>query len=331
VVNGAIIQSHTIEIRKKLEETKEELLLMGIAELRLRLGSDSPEILLPFAVDAEVPGAEIIVPQKGDKKRLIELSENNLKYYIREKQMLESLRSPKKKTDGLMEQMKKDLRLEALPVQIECFDNSNIQGAFPVAAMTVFKNGKPSKKDYRHFNIRSVQGPDDFASMEEVIYRRYKRLLDEDQPLPQLIVIDGGKGQLSSAMKSLAELGLEQRVGVIGIAKKLEEIYFPGDPLPLYLDKRSQTLRIIQQIRDEAHRFGITHHRKRRSQGAIQSALTGIDGIGEKTTEKLLKTFGSIERLKQVPEEEIAAMIGTDKAKKLMEFLKNGPITPQKA
>src|SRR6185312_47844 len=182
--------------KKKLEETKEELLLMAIAELRLRLGSDSPEILLPFAVDAEIPGAEVLVPQKGDKKRLIELSENNLTYYIREKQMLESLRSPKKKTDGLLEQMRKDLRLNDLPVQIECFDNSNIQGAFPVAAMTVFKNGKPSKKDYRHFNIRSVQGPNDFASMEEVIYRRYKRMLDENQPVPQLIVIDGGKGQL---------------------------------------------------------------------------------------------------------------------------------------
>ncbi len=321
VINGAIIQSHTIELNKKLEETKEELLLMGIAELRQRFGSDSPEILIPFAVEAEIPNAEILVPQKGDKKRLIEMSENNLRYYVKEKQMLESLHSPKKKVDNLLEQMKKDLRMQELPHRIECFDNSNIQGTFPVAAMTVFKNGKPSKRDYRHFNIRSVVGPDDFASMEEVIYRRYKRLQDEQQPLPQLIVIDGGKGQLSSAMNSLTQLGLEQKVNVIGIAKRLEEIYFPGDSVPLYLDKRSPTLKIIQQIRDEAHRFGITHHRKRRSAGSIQSALTKIEGIGEKTTEKLLTHFGSIERIKQAREEDIAKITGLDKAKKILESL----------
>ncbi|HWY98735.1 MAG TPA: excinuclease ABC subunit UvrC [Bacteroidia bacterium] len=321
VINGAIIQSHTIELNKKLEETKEELLLMGIAELRQRFGSDSPEVLIPFAIEAEIPNAEILVPQKGDKKRLIEMSENNLRYYVKEKQMLESLHSPKKKVDNLLEQMKKDLRMQELPHRIECFDNSNIQGAFPVAAMTVFKDGKPSKKDYRHFNIRSVVGPDDFASMEEVIYRRYKRLQDEQQPLPQLIVIDGGKGQLSSAMNSLTQLGLEQKVNVIGIAKRLEEIYFPGDSVPLYLDKRSPTLKIIQQIRDEAHRFGITHHRKRRSADSIQSALTKIDGVGQKTTEKLLTHFGSIERIKEAKEEDIAKIAGLDKAKKILESL----------
>ncbi|MGP8214346.1 MAG: excinuclease ABC subunit UvrC [Bacteroidia bacterium] len=321
VASGAIIQSQTLELNKKLEETKEELLLMGIAELRQRFGSDAPEILIPFAVDAEIPGTIITIPQKGDKKRLIELSENNLRYYIREKLMLESLHSPRKKVDNLLEQMKKDLRMQELPHRIDCFDNSNIQGAFPVAAMTVFKDGKPSKKDYRHFNIRSVQGPNDFASMEEVIYRRYKRVLDEQQPMPELIVIDGGKGQLSSAMDSLAQLGLADKVRVIGIAKKLEEIYFPGDPLPLYLDKRSPTLKIIQQIRDEAHRFGITHHRKRRSNISFQSALTKIDGIGQKTTEKLLKEFGSMEQIKEATEEEIAKISGKDKAKKILKFL----------
>ncbi len=321
IVNGAIIQSHTIELSKKLEETKEELLLMGIAELRQRFASDSSEIIIPFEVDAEIPGTHILVPQKGDKMRLIEMSENNLRYYVREKQMLESLHSPKKKVDNLLEQMKKDLRMMELPHRIECFDNSNIQGAFPVAAMTVFKDGKPSKRDYRHFNIKSVQGPDDFASMEEVIYRRYKRLQDEAQPLPQLIVIDGGKGQLSSAINSLTQLGLENKVSIIGIAKRLEEIYFPGDSVPLYLDKRSPTLKIIQQIRDEAHRFGITHHRKRRSAGSIQSALTKIEGVGEKTTEKLLSHFGSIERIKQATIEDIAKIAGLDKAKKILDSL----------
>ncbi len=321
VMNGAIVQSHTIELSKKLEETPEELLLLGIAELRLRFESHSPEIIIPFETEAEVPNATFFVPQKGDKKRLLELSENNLRYYIKEKEMQENLKSPKTKTEALMEQMKKDLRLKEPPVHIECFDNSNIQGAFPVAAMTVFKDGKPSKKDYRHFNIRTVEGPDDFASMEEVIYRRYKRAVDENEPLPQLIVIDGGKGQLSSAMESLTKLGLENKVAVIGIAKRLEEIFFPDDPIPLYLDKRSQTLRIIQQIRDEAHRFGITHHRKRRSKGAIKSALTDIKGVGEKTTEKLLTHFGSLERISNAAQEDIAKVIGKKNALLVKEYL----------
>jgi excinuclease ABC subunit C len=321
VVNGAIIQSHTLELTKKLAETKEELLLLGIAELRQRTNSDSKEILIPFAVDSEIPEVNITVPQIGDKKRLIELSENNLRYYIKEKNLLDSLRSPKKRSDEILEQIKKDLQLKELPHRIECFDNSNIQGAFPVAAMTVFKDGKPSKKDYRHFNIKTVEGPDDFASMEEVIYRRYKRLLEESQPLPQLIVIDGGKGQLSSAINSLTKLGLEEKVGIIGIAKKLEEIYFPGDSVPLYLDKRSPTLKVIQQIRDEAHRFGITHHRKRRSKGSIQSVLKGMAGIGEKTAQKLLTTFGSVERIKTATEEDIAKITGKEKAKQVLAYL----------
>ena len=321
VMNGAIVQSHTIELSKKLEETPEELLLLGIAELRLRFESHSPEIIIPFETEAEVPDATFFVPQKGDKKRLLELSENNLHYYIKEKEMQESLKSPKTKTEALLEQMKKDLRLKELPAHIECFDNSNIQGAYPVAAMTVFKDGKPSKRDYRHFNIRTVEGPDDFASMEEVIYRRYKRAVDENESLPQLIVIDGGKGQLSSAMESLTKLGLENKVAVIGIAKRLEEIFFPDDPIPLYLDKRSQTLKIIQQIRDEAHRFGITHHRKRRSKGAIKSVLTDIKGVGEKTTQKLLTHFGSLERIQNASQEEIAKLIGEKNALLVKDFL----------
>lgn len=321
IMNGAIVQSHTIELNKKLDETPEELLLLGIAELRQRFESHSPEIIIPFETEAEVPGATFFVPQKGDKKRLLELSENNLRYYIKEKEMQENLKSPKTRTETLLEQMKKDLHLKELPAHIECFDNSNIQGAFPVAAMTVFKNGKPSKRDYRHFNIRTVQGPDDFASMEEVIYRRYKRLTEENEPLPQLIVIDGGKGQLSSAMESLNKLGIGDKVAVIGIAKRLEEIYFPGDPIPLYLDKRSQTLKVIQQIRDEAHRFGITHHRKRRSKGAIQSALTEIKGVGEKTTQKLLTHFGSLERIRKAKPEELAKIVGNKNALLVKEYL----------
>ncbi len=321
VMNGAIVQSHTIELSKKLDETPEELLLLGIAELRLRFESQSPEIIIPFTTDAEIPNASFFVPQKGDKKRLLELSENNLRYYIKEKEMQQSLQSPKTKTEALMEQMQKDLRLKEPPVHIECFDNSNIQGAFPVAAMTVFKDGKPSKREYRHFNIKTVEGPDDFASMEEVIYRRYKHVLEKNESMPQLIVIDGGKGQLSSAMESLTKLGLENKVAVIGIAKRLEEIYFPGDPIPLYLDKRSQTLKIIQQIRDEAHRFGITHHRKRRSKGAIQSSLIEIKGVGEKTIEKLLSHFGSIERIRKAGQDEIAKVVGPKSATMVWVFL----------
>ena len=328
IMNGAIVQSHTIELSKKLDETPEELLLLGIAELRQRFESRSPEIIIPFATEAEVPDAAFFVPQKGDKKRLLELSENNLRYYIKEKEMQESLKSPKTRTETLLEQMKKDLRLKEPPVHIECFDNSNIQGAFPVAAMTVFKEGKPSKRDYRHFNIRTVEGPDDFASMEEVIYRRYKRAVDENESLPQLIVIDGGKGQLSSAMESLTKLGLQDKVAVIGIAKRLEEIFFPGDPIPLYLDKRSPTLKVIQQIRDEAHRFGITHHRKRRSKGAIQSALTGIKGVGEKTTQKLLSHFGSLERIRIAEPEEVAKLIGEKNALLVKEFLNKNEEKP---
>jgi excinuclease ABC subunit C len=314
VMNGAIVAVHTLELKKKLDETPEELLLLGITELRKRIHSDSKEIIVPLEIHTTIPEVSFTIPQKGDKKKLLEFSENNLKYFIREKKMREEMRSPEKKSEEILEQMKKDLRLQKLPRHIECFDNSNIQGSFPVAAMTVFKNTKPSKSDYRHYTIRSVQGPDDFASMEEVIHRRYKRVLEEKSPLPDLIVIDGGKGQISAAMKAIDALGLDSKIPVIGIAKRLEEIYFPGDSIPLYLDKRSSTLRIIQQIRDEAHRFGITHHRKRRSKESFGTSLTGIKGIGELTAQKLLKEFGSVERIRQADEEAVSKVVGRKKA-----------------
>lgn len=314
VINGAIIQGHTLELKKKLDETPAELLELAITELRQRYNSDAREIIIPFGIDMELPGIELTVPQRGDKKKLLELSERNVEYYRKEKEKQEALVDPERHTKRILQTMMKDLRLKEEPRHIECFDNSNIQGAFPVAAMTVFKDAKPSKKDYRHFNIRTVEGPNDFASMEEVIYRRYRRCLDEGQPLPQLIVIDGGKGQLSSAVNSLEKLGLRGKIAVIGIAKRLEEIYYPDDPLPLYLDKKSETLRVIQFIRNEAHRFGIAHHRKRREKGTIKTELTGIAGISEKTAQKLLSEFKSVKRIKELTLPELEAVIGAAKA-----------------
>ena len=294
--HGSIIRSHTLEIKKKLDESDSELLELAIVEIRQRFNSHSKEIYVPFVVDVETD-LKITVPKLGDKRRILELSERNAKFYRQERFNQIKIIDPDRHTNRIMAQMKKDLRLSVEPRHIECFDNSNIQGSNPVAACVVFKNGKPSKKDYRKFNIKTVIGPDDFASMEEVVFRRYKRLLEEDEPLPQLIVIDGGKGQLSSALKSLDELGLRGKIAIIGIAKRLEEIYFPGDSIPLYLDKKSESLKIIQQLRNEAHRFGITFHRKQRSKGAINSELQSIDGIGEKTMEDLLKNFKSVKRI----------------------------------
>jgi excinuclease ABC subunit C len=313
IVNGSIIQSHTIELKKKLDESPEELLLLAIAELRERFSSDSKEIIIPFELETEFPGIEFTVPQRGDKKHLLELSERNVEYYRREKIKQESLVDPERHTNRILEQMKKDLRLSVEPKHIECFDNSNFQGDYPVAAMTVFKNAKPSKKDYRHFNIKTVVGPDDFASMEEIIYRRYKRVLEENLEIPQLIVIDGGKGQLSSALESLEKLGLRGKVGIIGIAKKLEEIYFPDDSIPLYLDKRSETLKIIQQIRDEAHRFGITHHRSKRDKGTLKTELTDIKGVSYTTAQKLLSYFKSVKKVKEATLEELVKAVGNAK------------------
>ncbi len=322
VVNGSIIQGHTIELKKKLDESNQELLALSIVELRERFCSDAKEVIVPFEIETEFPGIDFIIPQRGDKKHLLELSERNVNYYKREKIKQESLIDPERHTKRILEQMKKDLRLTEEPRHIECFDNSNFQGTYPVAAMTVFKDCKPSKKDYRHFNIKTVEGPDDFASMEEVVFRRYERVLKENQSIPQLIVIDGGKGQLSAALESLDKLGLRGKVAIIGIAKKLEEIYFPNDSIPLYLDKRSESLKIIQQIRDEAHRFGITHHRSKRDKGTLKTELTEINGISDTTAQKLLSHFKSVKKVKEATEKELIEIIGKAKAKTIINFYK---------
>ncbi|APU09815.1 excinuclease ABC subunit C [Cellulophaga lytica] len=314
--HGAIIRSHTLELKKKLNETDEELLQLGIIEIRQLFKSHSRELYLPFPVTVD-RNLKVTIPKLGDKKRILELSERNAKYFRMERFKQLKVTDPDRHTNRIMAQMKKDLRLSEEPRHIECFDNSNIQGTNPVAACVVFKNGKPAKKEYRHYNIKTVVGPDDFASMEEVVYRRYKRLLEEEQPLPQLIVIDGGKGQLSSALKSLDALELRGKIAIIGIAKRLEEIYFPGDSIPLYLDKKSESLKIVQQLRNEAHRFGITFHRKKRSNAAINSELEGIEGVGEKTATDLLKSFKSVKRIKEASIEKLAEVVGMSKAQKI--------------
>jgi len=317
IMNGSIVQGHTLEIKKKLDESPEELLEIAIADLRTKFNSDAKEIIVPFEVPTMMEGVTFTIPKIGEKRHLLSLSESNVRNYIRERDLQLEKQNPENKVLRLMEKMQKDLRLTELPRHIECFDNSNIQGTYPVAAMSVFKNGQPSKKDYRHFNIKTVEGPDDFASMEEVIYRRYKRMLDEAQPLPQLIVIDGGKGQLSSAMTSLEKLGLVGKMAVIGIAKKLEEIYYPGDSAPLYIDKKSETLRVIQNLRDEVHRFGITHHRNRRSKGVMKTELSDIKGIGQSTADELLREFKSVKRIKEASHDELKAVIGNSRADKV--------------
>ncbi len=310
VVNGAIVQAHTMEMSQKVEEEPQKLLEIAVAELRQRYESDAREIIVPFLPEMEIPGIHFHVPQRGDKKQLLELSQRNAKYYKLEKRKQEAQKDPEKHTSRILETLRKDLRMEELPVHIECFDNSNIQGREPVSACVVFRRAKPSKKEYRHFNIRSVEGPDDYASMKEAIRRRYSRLLKEGEELPQLIVIDGGKGQLSAAVEGLEELSLRGRISIIGIAKRLEEIYFPEDPVPLYLDKRSESLKLIQRLRDEAHRFGVGHHRKRRTKSGIGSELTNIEGIGEKSTQKLLRHFRSVKRVREASREELAKVVG---------------------
>lgn len=320
VVNGAIIQSHNVELQKKLDETDEDLLLFAMTNIRERFNSDAKEIILPFNVELLLPKVSIVVPQRGDKKDLLSLSERNASNFRQEKLRQRSLLNPEKSIERILQQMQKDLRMNVLPKHIECFDNSNIQGAFPVAAMVVFKDTKPQKREYRHFNIKTVEGPNDFASMEEIVFRRYHRLLEEKKELPQLIVIDGGKGQLSAALKSLEKLNLRGKITIIGIAKKLEEIYFPNDSIPLYLDKKSETLRIIQQIRDEAHRFGITHHRERREKGTITSELLQIPDIGFKTAQKLLWKFKSVKNIKAATSDEIEKIIGKAKASLVFDY-----------
>jgi excinuclease ABC subunit C len=321
ISHGAIVRSHTMEIKKKLEETDEELLELAVVEIRERFKLNSKEIILPFPLSLG-EHLKITVPQLGDKRQILDLSIRNAKYYRMDQLKQIKIVDPDRHTNRIMAQMKKDLRLSVEPRHIECFDNSNIQGTNPVAACVVFKDGKPSKKDYRHFNIKTVEGPDDFASMEEVVYRRYKRLMDENEPLPQLIIIDGGKGQLSSALKSIDALGLRGKIAIIGIAKRLEELFYPGDSVPLYLDKKSETLKVIQFLRNEAHRFGITHHRDKRSKAALTNSLESIPGIGEKTMITLLKHFKSVKRLQLASEKEISDVVGLSKAKKITEFYK---------
>ena len=319
---GAIIRSHTLEIKKKLDETDSQLLQLAVIELRQRFNSQSTEVYLPFQVDL---GEEIKIhiPKLGDKKKILDLSERNAKYYRMERFKQAKIVDPARHEKRIMAQMKKDLRLKVEPRHIECFDNSNIQGTNPVAACVVFKNGKPSKKDYRKFNIKAVVGPDDFASMEEVVYRRYKRLKEEEQPLPQLIIIDGGKGQLSSSLKALDRLELRGKIAIIGIAKRLEELFYPDDPIPLYLDKKSETLKIIQQLRNEAHRFGITFHRDKRSKEALNTELESIPGIGEKTVVELLRAFKSTKRIKAASFDELEKIVGAARAKKIVVYFSN--------
>ncbi len=321
ISHGSIIRSHTMEIKKKLDETDEELLELAIIELRERFQLLSKEIVVPFDVEVG-ENIKVTVPQLGDKKQILDLSIRNAKFFRIEQLKQLQIVDPDRHANRIMAQMQKDLRLPFEPRHIECFDNSNIQGTNPVAACVVFKDGKPSKKDYRHFNIKTVEGPDDFASMTEVVYRRYKRLLDEKQPLPQLIIIDGGKGQLSSALKSIDELGLRGKITIIGIAKRLEELFYPGDSIPLYLDKKSETLKVIQQLRNEAHRFGITFHRDKRSKSALNSSIESIPGIGEKTMLVLIQHFKSVKRLKLATEKEISEVVGISKAKKITDFYK---------
>jgi excinuclease ABC subunit C len=322
VMNGTVIQTQTLEFKKRLDESDEELLSLAITEFRSRFDSNSKEIIIPFELEIPDSGIKFTIPKLGEKKKLLELSQKNVAYFKREKLEQYEKLNPGLRTDRLLAQMMKDLRLNQLPKHIECFDNSNFQGKFPVSAIVVFKNAKPSKKDYRHFNVKTVEGPDDFATMEEAVFRRYRRLLDEEQSLPQLIVIDGGKGQLSSAIKSLKLLGIDKQVTIIGIAKRLEEIYYPGDQYPLYLDKKSETLKIIQQLRDEAHRFGITFHRKKRNNATLASELESIQGIGKASAEKLLRHFKSVKKIKEASETELLELLNKSQAAALLDYFK---------
>jgi excinuclease ABC subunit C len=316
---GSIVRSHTLEIKKRLDESDRQLLELAVVELRQRFDSQSKTLFVPFTIKTE-EGLKLHIPRAGDKKKILDLSQRNAKYYRMERFKQARIVDPDRHQKRIMAQMKKDLRLSEEPRHIECFDNSNIQGTNPVAACVVFRDGKPSKKEYRKFNIKTVSGPDDYASMEEVVYRRYKRMLDEEQPLPQLIIIDGGKGQLSSALKSLDRLSLRGKIAIIGIAKRLEELFYPDDPVPLYLDKKSETLKIIQQLRNEAHRFGISFHRDKRSKEALNSELESIPGIGEKTVVELLSHFKSSKRIATASFNELSELIGTHRAKKIYAY-----------
>ena len=326
VVNGALINTETMELKMNLNSDPEEILEYVIPQVREKYNSIAPEVVVPIEVDLPDAMIEVTIPQRGDKKKLLELSMKNVKYFMLQKKKLE-ISHVKRQTpaERILKTLQSDLNMDVVPIHLECFDNSNLQGNQPVASCVVFKNARPSKKDYRKFNIKTVVGPDDFASMEEVVYRRYKRLLDEEQSLPQLVIIDGGKGQLHSAMNSITKLGLEKKITVIGIAKRLEEIFFAGDPIPLYINKKSESLKLIQQARNEAHRFAINFHRDKRSKNMLTSELEKIEGIGPKTTRLLLSKFGSTTRIKEASIEDLAALIGNQKAKLVQEGLNNSP------
>ena len=320
--NGAIIHGHTVEVKKKLDESKSDILSFVLLEMRERFTSQSTEILLENKVaDLRIEGLSFFVPQRGDKKHLVDLSKRNAKFYRLEKEKQEKLKNPEVKSERILKRIQKDFRLKELPVHMECFDNSNFQGTNAVAACVVFKNGRPSKKDYRHFNIKTVDGPDDFASMTEVVYRRYKRMIEENQTLPQLVILDGGKGQLSAGLEALKRLNLRGKLPIVGIAKRLEEIFFPGDKLPLYIDKKSESLKVIQYMRNEAHRFGIEHHRNKRSKAALVSEISQIEGIGPKTEEKLLNHFKSLKRLREANPNDIEKLVGKAKAEIIVKQL----------
>ncbi|MDD3875882.1 MAG: excinuclease ABC subunit UvrC [Bacteroidales bacterium] len=324
VANGSVIQSHTVELKKKLDESDQELLGYAILDIRLRLNSNSKEIVVPFKPDMSLPDVKYTIPQIGDKKQLLELSFRNVKYFMMESKSKKFLKNPESPGERLMKVLQKDLNLNNLPAHIECFDISNMQGTDAVGSISVFKDAKPSKKDYRIFNIKTVEGPNDYASLEEVIHRRYKRILDENSSLPQLIIIDGGKGQLGAAVKSLSKLNLIGKIAVIGIAKKLEEIFFPGDSIPLYLDKRSESLRIIQHLRNEAHRFGIKHHRNKSEKRIVNSEIFNVKGIGQKTAEALFHKFKSVKSIKEASLQDLQNCIGVAKGQSVFNyFLKN--------
>lgn len=327
VVNGAVNQAYTFEYKKKLDETPEELLGMGIVEMRQRFGSDMKEVIVPFIPDLKLPDVEFTIPQRGEKRKLLGLSEKNVKQYKIDKLKKAEMLNPEQRVTRILKGVQNDLQLKEIPWHIECFDNSNIQGTNPVAACVVFKKAKPSKKDYRHYNVKSVVGPDDFASMREIVERRYSRLLNEGAPLPQLIVIDGGKGQLHAAVESLQKIGLYGKIAIISIAERLEEIYFPEDPVPLYIDKSSETLKLIQQARDEAHRFGLTFHRQKRSKSQTASELDQIKGIGPETKKRLLTHFKSIKRIKEASKEEIISVIGQSKGEIIRKWIEEKIIT----
>jgi excinuclease ABC subunit C len=320
VMNGTIIQTQTIELKKRLDESDEELLTIAISEFRTRYDSHSKEVIVPFDLNVDDPKIKFTVPKLGEKKKLLDLSHKNVQFFKKERIDQYEKLNPEIRTERLLTTMMKDLRMNQLPRHIECFDNSNFQGKYPVSAIVVFRDGKPYKKDYRHFNVKTVEGPNDFATMEEAVHRRYRRMLDEGTELPQLIIIDGGKGQLSSAIKSLKLLGIDKQVTVIGIAKRLEELYYPGDQYPLYLDKKSETLKIIQQLRDEAHRFGITFHRKKRDKGTLATELELIEGIGKTSAEKLLKYFKSVKKIREATGAELQEVVNLKQANAILAY-----------